>query len=157
MLPGASKPSQTLSTDRSGLMWLKPPLSYRLIGGNTSVRERQRSSSLRVTRLGLLGMFQLLTRRWLCPDSPCPSYRINGKSYTQQAKSSPFSLALQKPGEFMITSVAHQQTMCKTAVTDLHYIIHPMPSVQVAHGRRVLQDIHEGKPHCCAQLTGRNI
>jgi hypothetical protein len=52
----------------------------------------------------------------------------------------------------MITSVAHQQTMCKTAVTDLHYIIHPMPSAQVAHGRRVLQDIHEGKLHCWVQL-----
>ena len=45
----------------------------------------------------------------------------------------------------MITSVAHQQTMCKTAVTDLHYIVHPLPSAKVGNGRRVLQDIHEGK------------
>jgi len=45
----------------------------------------------------------------------------------------------------MITSVAHQQTMCKTAVTDLHYTVHPMPSAQVGHGKRVLQDIHEGE------------
>lgn len=45
----------------------------------------------------------------------------------------------------MITSVAHQQTMCKTAVTDLHYIIHPLPSALVGDGKRILQDIHEGK------------
>jgi hypothetical protein len=50
----------------------------------------------------------------------------------------------------MITSVAHQQTMCKTAVTDLHYIIYPLPSAQVGDGKRVLQDIHEGKRYCCA-------
>jgi len=45
----------------------------------------------------------------------------------------------------MITSVAHQQTMCRTAVTDLHYTVYPLPSAQVGHGKRVLQDIHEGK------------
>jgi len=45
----------------------------------------------------------------------------------------------------MITSVAHQQTMCKTAVTDLHYTVHPLPSAQVGDGKRVLQDIHEGR------------
>ena len=48
----------------------------------------------------------------------------------------------------MITSVAHQQTMCKTAVTDLHYTVYPLPSAQVGHGKRVLQDIHEGELHC---------
>jgi len=52
----------------------------------------------------------------------------------------------------MITSVAHQQTMCKTAVTDLHYTVYPLPSAQVGHGKRVLQDIHEGTLCRCTQL-----
>lgn len=49
----------------------------------------------------------------------------------------------------MITSVAHQQTMCKTAVTDLHYTVHPLPSAKVGNGKRVLQDIHEGDLYYC--------
>jgi len=53
----------------------------------------------------------------------------------------------------MITSVAHQQTMCKTAVTDLRYTVYPLPSAQVGHGKRVLQDIHEGKSCYCASTT----
>lgn len=47
-------------------------------------------------------------------------------------------------GEFAVTSVAHQQQMCKTAVTDLRYTVHPLPSAQVGHGKRIIQDIHEG-------------
>ena len=34
--------------------------------------------------------------------------------------------------------------MCKTAVTDLRYTVHPLPSAQVGHGKRIIQDIHEG-------------
>ncbi|KAH9835872.1 uncharacterized protein C8Q71DRAFT_100734 [Rhodofomes roseus] len=71
-------------------------------------------------------------------------YRINGKSYTQEAKISPFSIAQQQPGEFTLTSIAHQQKMCKTAVTDLRYTVHPLPAARVGHGRRIVQDIHEG-------------
>ncbi|KAF9245820.1 hypothetical protein BU15DRAFT_85502 [Melanogaster broomeanus] len=71
-------------------------------------------------------------------------YRINGKSYTQEAKTSPWSIVQQQSGEFTVTSVAHQQKMCKAAVTNLHMIIHPLPSAQVGHGKRIEQDIHEG-------------
>ncbi|KAI0347722.1 hypothetical protein BDW22DRAFT_1384582 [Trametopsis cervina] len=71
-------------------------------------------------------------------------YRINGKSHTQEAKVSPFSIIQQQAGDFAVTSIAHQQKMCKTAVTDLRYLVHPLPSAQVGHGKRVVQDIHEG-------------
>ncbi|OBZ79799.1 hypothetical protein A0H81_01490 [Grifola frondosa] len=57
-------------------------------------------------------------------------YRINGKSLTQEAKISPLSILQQQPGEFTITSIAHQQKMCKTAVTDLRYTVHSLPSAR---------------------------
>lgn len=47
-------------------------------------------------------------------------------------------------GQFIITSVSHQQKMCKAAVTDLRYNVHALPSAQVGHGKKVFQDIHEG-------------
>ncbi|KIK97563.1 hypothetical protein PAXRUDRAFT_212828 [Paxillus rubicundulus Ve08.2h10] len=71
-------------------------------------------------------------------------YRINGKSYMQDAKTSPWSIVQQQSGEFTVTSVAHQQKMCKAAITNLHVNIHPLPSAQVGHGKRIYQDIHEG-------------
>ncbi|KAJ6604793.1 hypothetical protein DFH09DRAFT_1242695 [Mycena vulgaris] len=71
-------------------------------------------------------------------------YTINGKAYSEEAKVSPFSLIQQQPGEFTITSIAHQQKMCKAVVTDLRINVHPLPSAQVGHGKRIYQDIHEG-------------
>ncbi|KAJ7361595.1 hypothetical protein DFH08DRAFT_768660 [Mycena albidolilacea] len=71
-------------------------------------------------------------------------YTINGKVYSEEAKTSPFSLIQQQPGEFTITSIAHQQKMCKAVVTDLRLNVHPLPSAQVGHGKRIYQDIHEG-------------
>ncbi|KAG6380911.1 hypothetical protein JVT61DRAFT_5303 [Boletus reticuloceps] len=71
-------------------------------------------------------------------------YRISGKSYTQEAKTSPWSIVQQQSGEFIVSSVAHQQKMCKAAVANLRMNIHPLPSAQVGHGKRVYQDIHEG-------------
>ncbi|KAG1754906.1 uncharacterized protein EDB91DRAFT_259356 [Suillus paluster] len=71
-------------------------------------------------------------------------YRINGKSYTQEAKTSPFSLVQQQAGEFTITSVSQQQKLCQATVTDLQFTVHPLPSAQVARGKRIYQDIHEG-------------
>ena len=59
----------------------------------------------------------------------------------------------QHSGEFVITSIAHQQKMCKTAVTDLRYTIHPLPSAQVGHGKRIVQDIHEGKSRTDTSLS----
>jgi len=74
-------------------------------------------------------------------------YRINGKTYTQETQQSPFAVAQQHPGEFTIMSIAHQQRMCKSTVADLRYTVHPLPSAQVGHGKRIYQDIHEGMAH----------
>lgn len=71
-------------------------------------------------------------------------YRINGKAHTQEARTSPFSLVQQHPGEFTITSISHQQTRCRAAVTDLRFHVHPIPSAKVGHGKRIFEDIHEG-------------
>ncbi|KAI0784950.1 hypothetical protein C8Q75DRAFT_809502 [Abortiporus biennis] len=71
-------------------------------------------------------------------------YRVNGKNHVQEVKTSPFSVQQQQAGEFAITSIAHQHKMCKTSVTDLRYTVHQLPSAQVGHGKRVIQDIHEG-------------
>ncbi|KAF9015661.1 hypothetical protein BDQ17DRAFT_1386352 [Cyathus striatus] len=71
-------------------------------------------------------------------------YRINNKLYSQEAKVSPFQLLQQQSGEFTVASIAHQQKMCKAVVTDLKYTVHPLPSAQVGHGKRIYQDIHEG-------------
>ncbi|KIL71448.1 hypothetical protein M378DRAFT_182877 [Amanita muscaria Koide BX008] len=72
------------------------------------------------------------------------TYRINDRTYTQEVKVSPFSLLQQQAGEFAITSIAHQQKMCRASVTDLQLHVHPLPSAQVGHGKRIYQDIHEG-------------
>jgi len=71
-------------------------------------------------------------------------YRVNTRSAVQEVQTSPFSIAQKQPGDFVITSIAHQHKMCKTAVTDLRYTVHPLPSAQVGHGERIIQDIHEG-------------
>ncbi|KAF7784114.1 hypothetical protein Agabi119p4_279 [Agaricus bisporus var. burnettii] len=71
-------------------------------------------------------------------------YRTNNKAHSQEVKTSPFSLLQSHPGELAITSIAHQQKTCKASVTDLRYNVHPLPSAQVGHGKRIIQDIHEG-------------
>ncbi|KAF5323559.1 hypothetical protein D9611_005631 [Ephemerocybe angulata] len=71
-------------------------------------------------------------------------YKVNGKSYTKEVKTSPFSLLQQTPGEFTINSIAHQQQMCKAVVTDLRFNVHSLPSAQVGHGKKIYEDIHEG-------------
>ncbi|KAH9486481.1 Nucleoporin [Psilocybe cubensis] len=72
------------------------------------------------------------------------SYQVNGKSLTQTVKTSPFSIVQQQPGLFTVSSIAHQQKMCKAAVADLRFTVHPLPSAQVGHGKKIFQDIHEG-------------
>ncbi|KAF9566997.1 hypothetical protein CPC08DRAFT_657108 [Agrocybe pediades] len=71
-------------------------------------------------------------------------YKINGKSYTQEAKTSPFSVLQQQPGLFTVNSIAHQQKMCKAVVTDLRFNVHALPSARVGQGKNIFQDIHEG-------------
>jgi nucleoporin POM152 len=75
---------------------------------------------------------------------------MNNRAYSQEVKTSPFSLTLSQPGELTITSIAHQHKMCKASVTDLRFKVHSLPSAQVGHGKRIVQDIHEGKSttHC---------
>ena len=97
-----------------------------------------------------------LSSRTLFLLNVCCSYRINGKLYNQEAKVSPFAIKQEQPGEFAITSIAHQQKMCRTAVTDLRYAVHPLPSAQVGNGKRIIQDIHEGTRAslCTAYIMG---
>lgn len=71
-------------------------------------------------------------------------YRVNSKSYTKEVKTSPFSLVQQKPGEVTITSIAHQQQMCKVGVPNLHFNVHQLPSAKVGAGKNYYEDIHEG-------------
>lgn len=71
-------------------------------------------------------------------------YRINGRSYTREVKASPFSITQQQSGEFTITSIAHQQKMCKAVITNFQLTIHSLPSAQVGHGKRIYQNIYEG-------------
>ena len=71
-------------------------------------------------------------------------YRIGNRKYSQEVKTSPFSLPQLQPGELVISSIAHQQKSCKATATDIRYTIHPLPSAKVGQGKRVIQDIHEG-------------
>lgn len=50
----------------------------------------------------------------------------------------------QHAGEFSITSISHQQQMCKTAVDNINFEVHALPSAQVAAGREYFENIHEG-------------
>ncbi|KAH9920261.1 uncharacterized protein BXZ73DRAFT_91987 [Epithele typhae] len=70
--------------------------------------------------------------------------RVNGRVQTADAPRSPWSAALTTPGEFAVTSVAHRTKRCRTAVADLRYQVHALPAAQVGHGKRIVQDIHEG-------------
>jgi len=71
-------------------------------------------------------------------------YHVNNKAYSKEVKTSPFSLVQRKPGEVTITSIAHQQQMCKVGVPDLHFKVHELPSAKVGEGKNFHEDIHEG-------------
>ncbi|KAH8120086.1 hypothetical protein DFH11DRAFT_1558255 [Phellopilus nigrolimitatus] len=71
-------------------------------------------------------------------------YKSNRKQHEQVAKQSPFALVQQHAGEFSITSISHQQQMCKTAVDNINFEVHALPSAQVAAGREYFENIHEG-------------
>ncbi|TFK36998.1 hypothetical protein BDQ12DRAFT_234110 [Crucibulum laeve] len=71
-------------------------------------------------------------------------YRVNGRSHIEEARVSPFSILQQQAGKFTVTSIAHQQKMCKAVVADLNFEVHDLPSAQVGRGKRIFQDIHEG-------------
>ncbi|KAI5121322.1 hypothetical protein M0805_003789 [Coniferiporia weirii] len=71
-------------------------------------------------------------------------YKSNGKQHEQIAMQSPFALVQQHPGEFSITSISHQQQMCKTTVDNINFEVHALPSARVAQGREYYENIHEG-------------
>ena len=76
-------------------------------------------------------------------DTAC-RYKVNTKQHTESVSASPFALLLSYPGDFAVTSIAHQHARCRAAVTDLAYTVHALPSARVGQGRRIFQDIHEG-------------
>ena len=69
---------------------------------------------------------------------------MNKKQHEQVAKHSPFALVQQYPGEFSVTTISHQHKQCKTAVDNINFQVHALPSAQVAQGKEYFEDIHEG-------------
>ncbi|KZT44453.1 hypothetical protein SISSUDRAFT_1038969 [Sistotremastrum suecicum HHB10207 ss-3] len=72
------------------------------------------------------------------------TYDVDLIEYTAVAKTPQFNRRATTPGLFSIRSVAHQKNMCKTLVTGLNVAIHSLPSAQVSHGKRYLENIQEG-------------
>jgi len=72
-------------------------------------------------------------------------YRFNGKVTSATSKSSKFSRAGEVPGMFEILSVAHQQNMCETTVSDMKMKVHAIPSARVSHGEAIIENIREGE------------
>ena len=102
------------------------------------------NSSSRVSRRGTSSQYILLFPHVRSLTLPT-RYRINGRTHTEVAKTSPFALLQQAAGEFAVTSIAHQQQKCKAAVTDLRYRVHALPSAEVGHGGMYYDDIREGE------------
>ncbi|KAF8585137.1 hypothetical protein K439DRAFT_1632955 [Ramaria rubella] len=71
-------------------------------------------------------------------------YRFDGKLTSAQAKTSPFRRVADRPGVFSVVSIAHEQDMCQTTVSDLSFRIHSIPSARVSQGKKFVQDIREG-------------
>jgi nucleoporin POM152 len=94
--------------------------------------------------------YRICRRFELVHSDPFNSYSINSKRHTKRAAQSPFALAQQVPGEFTIHSIAHQQKLCTTAISNLHYKVHPLPSAEVGHGDYLVSDLYEGTPSCSA-------
>jgi nucleoporin POM152 len=70
------------------------------------------------------------------------AYDFNGRWNAKSATTN-FRRVAEKPGEFVITSVSDKASECRAAV-HLPKTIHPLPSVQISHGRQSRVDIHEG-------------
>ncbi|KLO20595.1 hypothetical protein SCHPADRAFT_863370 [Schizopora paradoxa] len=83
-------------------------------------------------------------------------YKVNKKYHEQVAKSSPFILTPQQPGNVSIVSVSHQHKMCRSTVENIEFQVHALPSAQIANGRDYFEDIHEGtyQAHIVFTLEG---
>ncbi|KAH7101362.1 hypothetical protein BKA62DRAFT_703554 [Auriculariales sp. MPI-PUGE-AT-0066] len=72
-------------------------------------------------------------------------YDFNGRRVTASSKTSQFRRVAGAAGTFSVVSIAHQRNMCQTPVNDLHIRIHEIPSAEVSHGNKFLEDIREGE------------
>ncbi|KAG9250179.1 uncharacterized protein F5Z01DRAFT_667195 [Emericellopsis atlantica] len=70
------------------------------------------------------------------------SYEFNGK-WNAKSQTTSFRRVAEKPGDFVITGVSDKASECRAAV-HIPKTIHPLPSVQISHGRMSHVDIHEG-------------
>jgi nucleoporin POM152 len=70
------------------------------------------------------------------------TYEFNGK-WNAKSQTTTFRRVAEKPGEFVINSVADKASECRAAV-HLAKTIHPLPSVQISRGKQSRIDIHEG-------------
>lgn len=71
------------------------------------------------------------------------SYTLNGQPFHKEVYQRPFGISLDRPGELIITSIAHQGVR-KNLPKELFYSIHPLPAAYVARGRVISQDITAG-------------
>lgn len=72
-------------------------------------------------------------------------YKFKERTTTATVKTSQFRRVAGSPGVFSVVSIAHQRNMCQTPVNDLQMRIHDIPSAQVSHGKKVIEDIREGE------------
>ena len=70
------------------------------------------------------------------------TYDFNGR-WNAKSQTTSFRRIAEKPGDFVITSIADKASECR-AVVGLPVTIHPLPSVQISQGRQARVDIHEG-------------
>ncbi|TWU78126.1 hypothetical protein ED733_007347 [Metarhizium rileyi] len=69
-------------------------------------------------------------------------YDFNGR-WNAKSQTTNFRRVAEKPGDFIITSIADKASECRAGVS-LHKKIHPLPSVQISRGKQSRIDIHEG-------------
>ncbi|KZV93718.1 hypothetical protein EXIGLDRAFT_767824 [Exidia glandulosa HHB12029] len=72
-------------------------------------------------------------------------YKFKERITTATVKTAQFRRVAGSSGVFSVVSIAHQRNMCQTPVNDLHVKIHEIPSAQVSHGKKVIEDIREGE------------
>ena len=157
--PGFFYTGDGAARDKDGYIWIKGRVDdvINVSGHRLSTAEIESALILHAGVAETAAIVPFSRREHYCVGDAIPfqlegtppwtvTYRAGGgaRTHTAEAALSPWSVPQHAPGEFAITSVAHQQKMCKTAVTDLRYTVHALPAAQVGHGKRIVQDIHEG-------------
>lgn len=72
------------------------------------------------------------------------TYEFNKKRKTVTVKEPSFSRVAEKPGDFSIVKVAHQQGQCESKVVDMKKRIWDLPRAVVRQGSHYIEDIREG-------------